>query len=223
MKQEEKNETYGYAVGVQMFDWIRKRNAPYIDKTQYVWKMASTKAKYFHLEMRRIVRLLILTALLFSSCATLQERAEQKEQMKKAVAEAVATKQMHIDIASMNTMRYGSRTVTPDFYLELNGDSVRSYLPYFGQAYQAPMMSPSQGLNFETRAKSIRVTQPKRSVSRIEMDLKTDEDTFLYVIELYDTGKAYILVRSQHRDPISFDGELLCELNYHSDHENKFF
>ena len=45
MKQEEKNETYGYAVGVQEFDWIRERNAPYIDKTEYVWKMASTQAK----------------------------------------------------------------------------------------------------------------------------------------------------------------------------------
>ena len=53
MKQEEKNETYGYAVGVQEFDWIRERNAPYIDKTEYVWKMASTKAKYFFLSRPR--------------------------------------------------------------------------------------------------------------------------------------------------------------------------
>ena len=53
MKQEEKNETHGYAVGVQEFDWIREWNAPYIDKTEYVWKMASTKAKYFFLSRPR--------------------------------------------------------------------------------------------------------------------------------------------------------------------------
>ena len=30
---QQKNETHGYAVGVQEFDWIRERQAPYIDKT----------------------------------------------------------------------------------------------------------------------------------------------------------------------------------------------
>ncbi len=125
------------------------------------------------------------------------------------MAEAVTTKQMHIDITSMNTLRYGSRTVTPDFFLELKGDSVRSYLPYLGQAYQAPMMSPSQGLNFVTKAKSMKVSQPKKDQSRIEIDMKTEEDTYNYVIDLYDSGKAYIHVRSQHRDPISFDGDFV--------------
>lgn len=146
-------------------------------------------------------------------CATLQEREERKERMHMAVAEAVEAKRMHIDITSMNTMRYGSRTVTPDFFLELKGDTVRSYLPYFGQAYQAPMMSPSQGLNFETKARSIKVSQPKNSLSRIEIDMRTDEDTYTYVIELYDSGKAYIHVRSQHRDPISFDGDFVPKEN----------
>ena len=155
--------------------------------------------------------LLILQFFLLSvvSCASLQERTVRKELMRKAVAEAVETRQMHIDITSMNTLRYGSRMVTPDFFLELKGDSVRSYLPYLGQAYQTPMMSPSQGLNFETKAKSMKVTQPKKDLSRIEMDLKTDEDTYNYVIELYETGRAYIHVRSQHRDPISFDGDFV--------------
>ena len=159
--------------------------------------------------MNKNLLILLYFVLTFASCATLQEREQRKEQMKKAVAEAVTTKQMHIDITSMNTMRYGSRAVTPDFFLELKGDSVRSYLPYLGQAYQAPMMSPSQGLNFVTKAKSLKVSQPKKDQSRIEIDMKTEEDTYHYVIDLYDSGKAYIHVRSQHRDPISFDGDFV--------------
>ncbi len=152
-----------------------------------------------------------MTLMTIMSCATLQEREERKERMRMAVAEAVEAKRMHIDITSMNTMRYGSRTVTPDFFLELKGVTVISHLPYFGQLYQAPMMSPSQGLNFETIAKSIRVTKTKKDVSRIEIEMKTDEDTYSYVIELYDSGKAYIHVRSQHRDPISFDGDIVIK------------
>ena len=64
MKPEEKNETHGYAVGVQMFDWIRERNAPYIDKTQYVWKMVSTNAvNYFLSRPRRFGKSLLVDTL----------------------------------------------------------------------------------------------------------------------------------------------------------------
>ena len=52
MAQEEKKRR-GYAVGVQEFDWIRERNATYVDKTEYVWKMVTTEAKYFFLSRPR--------------------------------------------------------------------------------------------------------------------------------------------------------------------------
>jgi hypothetical protein len=42
-----------FAVGVQEFDWIRERKAPYIDKTKYVWQMVNTNAKNFFLSRPR--------------------------------------------------------------------------------------------------------------------------------------------------------------------------
>ena len=52
MAQEEKKRR-GYAVGVQIFDWIRERGSVYADKTEYVWKMVTTEAKYFFLSRPR--------------------------------------------------------------------------------------------------------------------------------------------------------------------------
>ena len=49
----EETKRRGYAVGVQTFDWIRERKAPYIDKTEYVWKMVSTNAVNFFLSRPR--------------------------------------------------------------------------------------------------------------------------------------------------------------------------
>ena len=43
----------GYAVGVQQFDWMRKRGSVYVDKTEYVWKMVSTDAINFFLSRPR--------------------------------------------------------------------------------------------------------------------------------------------------------------------------
>ena len=52
MAQEE-TKRRNYAVGVQQFDWIRERKAPYVDKTEYVWKMVSTNAVNFFLSRPR--------------------------------------------------------------------------------------------------------------------------------------------------------------------------
>ena len=49
----QKRQESGYAVGVQDFSWIRERKAVYVDKTEYVWKMVSTKAVNFFLSRPR--------------------------------------------------------------------------------------------------------------------------------------------------------------------------
>ena len=51
MEEEEKRR--GYAVGVQQFDWIRERQAVYVDKTEYIWKMVTMPAINFFLSRPR--------------------------------------------------------------------------------------------------------------------------------------------------------------------------
>ena len=43
----------GYAVGVQLFDWIRERGAVYVDKTAFIYKMVTTDAVNFFLSRPR--------------------------------------------------------------------------------------------------------------------------------------------------------------------------
>jgi hypothetical protein len=50
---EEEKKQRGYGVGVQMFDWLRERNAVYVDKTEYVYKMVTTPAINFFLSRPR--------------------------------------------------------------------------------------------------------------------------------------------------------------------------
>ncbi len=149
-----------------------------------------------------------MTLLLFVGCASQQERAEQRALIRQAVEEAVASRHFRIDINTMNTLRYGARTVTPDFFLELRGDTLRSYLPYLGQVHQAPFFSPSVGLNFNALVLRLIQSRPKTNRSRFDIDVKSQEDTYHYSIDLFDSGEAYIRVNPQHRDPVSFDGAM---------------
>ncbi len=156
--------------------------------------------------MKQIIFCIVTVAVMVTSCVTQQERAERKALMQKAVTEAIASRILHIDIKSMNTLRYGVKTVTPDFFLELRGDTLQSYLPYMGQAHTAPMVSPPQGLNFEERVHNYLVSKLKAGRTQIELDVKSEEDSYHYFIDVYDTGDTYIYVKPLNRDPISFDG-----------------
>lgn len=136
-------------------------------------------------------------------------KATEQAEYRMTVAEAIAARQWHVDITSMNTMRYGSRSVTPDFYLELHGNTLRSYLPYLGQAQASPTLSPSKGLNFEAPVQQYKVSRPKsKKYTQLDIDVRTQEDSYHYVINLYNSGEAIIRVRSLNCDPISFDGTL---------------
>ncbi len=53
----------------------------------------------------------------------------------------------------------------------------------------------------ESKPKSNKYTQ-------IDIDVRTREDSYHYMIEIYDSGEAMIRVRSMNRDPISFDGTM---------------
>ena len=137
-------------------------------------------------------------------------KGAEQEGKRQAIANAIANKRWHIDITSMNTMRYGARTVSPDFYLELRGDVLHSYLPYMGQARVSPTLSPSIGLNFEEPVLSYKTSTPKsKKYTQIDIDVKTREDSYHYVVQLYDSGDATIRVRSLNRDPISFEGTMV--------------
>lgn len=144
--------------------------------------------------------------LLTMGCATSQQRAEQNAATQKAVTEALTNRHLRINVHSMNPFRYASRTVSYGFFLELKGDTLVSCLPYMGQVYQNAAVN-SEGLNFEAPIISYQESRPKKNMTRIELEVRTKEDHYNYILEIYDTGTAYIRVRGQNRDSISFDGD----------------
>lgn len=157
--------------------------------------------------MKQIGIIAAIVLLTLGGCATQQQRAEQRAKTRQAVEQAVGSRQLHIDIRSMYTLRYGARTVTSDFFLELRGDTLVSYLPYLGQSHQPSLTTPI-GLNFTAPIMHYSSNRSKSGCSQLEIDVKTQEDSYKYHIDVYDTGEANIRVSSIHRDPISFDGSV---------------
>ena len=67
-----------------------------------------------------------------------QSKQERKEQKERVVREIVDSGRIKIDVDRAVPMAGRSVNLTSPYSLEIHGDSILSYLPYFGRAYSAP-------------------------------------------------------------------------------------
>ncbi len=156
--------------------------------------------------MKQPLTTILLCALLATaSCASLTK----SEPSSLTASSSHDDTHWHVDITHMNTLRYGSRMVTPDFFLEMRGDTLWSNLPYLGNAFRSDMGETEGVLNFELPVRNLEVTQPKKHRKRLSLDIRKRTELLHYTIELEDTDRATIWVRSNSRDAISFDGNII--------------
>ena len=98
--------------------------------------------------------------------------------------------------------------VAHDYSLEVRGDTLVSYLPYFGRAYSVPY-GGGKGLNFTAPIMEYRSEKGRRCSTTISMKVRNDEDIYMFVLEIFDDGNTSIDVRPQEREPISYSGNIV--------------
>lgn len=149
----------------------------------------------------------ILTLLLMA-CATTAERAARQAETASVVNAAVADRHYKITITQAYPQRGGSVNVSRDFFLEVKGDTLVSYLPFFGRAYRSLYGGTEKGLNFTETIRKYEQAKSKAGVTRIRMQARNEEDSYVYTVEIADNGKASIRVQAMERDDMRYDGDL---------------
>ena len=149
----------------------------------------------------------LLLALFFAGCATSEERAAQKAERAKKVNLALNERHFKIGIAHMHPMKGPSKAVSYGYSVEVRNDSLISYLPYFGRAYNVPY-GGGKGLNFSAPIESYREGVGKNGQRHIEIGLTNDEDTYLYVLDVFDNGSSSVSVSARQREQISYTGDM---------------
>lgn len=155
-----------------------------------------------------ITTVMALTAwAMLSGCATAEERAARAAEQAKAVKAALQERNYQIAVNRMYPLRGASKNVSYGYSVVVRNDSLISYLPYFGRVYSVPY-GGGNGLNFSAPILNYQESQPKSNLRHIEIDVKNDEDTYLYTLDIFDNGSTTIDVRSRQRERISFSGEM---------------
>lgn len=139
--------------------------------------------------------------------AAAQKRKEKEERMERIVKEAIESRHYRISVEHVYPQRGGGRSLSYDYSVEVRNDSLFSYLPYFGVAHRIPY-GGGQGLIFDAPLSHYQCTTDKKNRTRIEFDVRNDEDSYTYHITLYTNGAADIHVQPNNKDSIYFTGRL---------------
>ncbi len=149
--------------------------------------------------------LMICALMAVMACGTMTA-AEQAERIQ-AVSKALESKHYTVSIQMMYPSRGGAKSVTSDYSLEVKGDTLVSYLPYIGRAYNVPY-GGGKGLNFTAPIKHYEATKDNKGRTRVVILTDNEEDLITYYLEVWDTGQTTIDVQSREREPINYSGEV---------------
>jgi len=150
----------------------------------------------------------IVVAVALMGCATSAERMEREARVAAQVSEALGNRHYTIQIQMMYPRRRGAVNVTSDFTLEVKGDTLVSYLPYFGRAYNIPY-GGGNGMNFTAPIQDYQSVKVKKDLTRIMLTTENDAGPLLFEMEIYDNGSTSIWVRARERDDIQYSGEMI--------------
>jgi predicted small secreted protein len=150
------------------------------------------------------ILLIVAAAMGLASCATARLTTEEKNNLAQAIQTGISEKNFEMEIRMMNPQRGRSRNVS-GFSVEVKGDTLVSNLPYFGVVHSAPY-GGGKGLNFESKINSYQTTQAKSECTQVAIKTKNEEDNYVYTFDIYADGTAYLTVRSDNRDGISYTG-----------------
>ncbi|MGZ3923274.1 MAG: DUF4251 domain-containing protein [Flavisolibacter sp.] len=148
-----------------------------------------------------IKHLLSLFAVVLSSTFSLAQQPD-KEQVKSFVE----SKEFTFQARTVIPMTGGSRQLTSEYDVRFLGDSVISYLPYFGRAYTGGYGSDNGGIEFTSTKFDYKAKARKKGGWDITIRPKDAKGVEEMDLTISDDGSASLRVTSTNRQPISFYG-----------------
>lgn len=163
--------------------------------------------------MNRLVSLAIMVLVLVS-CATSsmfdsEGRQLDKQQVERVTANVVRQRLEQRKYRLFADYMYPQRApgvrLNDNWGIEVGGDSIGFFLPYFGRVYVAdPAKGP--GMIFVAPIDSYEESVAKDGHVRIKVSCRYRLDTFQVYMDVFDNGKADISVLPANRDAVRYTG-----------------
>ena len=153
--------------------------------------------------------LMVLLTMMLVACSSLTpaEKAERRAKRAQAVEQALAARHYRVSVNMMYPRNGKAKTVSSDYGLEVKGDTLVSYLPYFGRAYNVPY-GGGKGLNFTETFTEYHSKKLSNGATQVLIKVKNEEDVYDFILEIFDNGSTSIDMNSRERESINYSGNM---------------
>ena len=149
-----------------------------------------------------------LLALAFPQDGNAQEVARNKRKIKHiaGIEHLIEGKRFRFEAQTVSPSGGPTRQLTSYYDLTIKGDSLVSFLPYFGRAYVAPMSANDAGIRFTSTEFNYEINPRKKGGWNIKITPKDVNTVQQMNLSVSANGQASLHVTSNNRQPISFMG-----------------
>lgn len=147
----------------------------------------------------------ILLMLCITTTACMQTKAQDSTKTIKTIIDA---KQYIFEPRNTTTGNGRLKQLTPGYFLQVKGDTLKTDLPYFGKAYSASMNPSDAGFNFTSTNFTYAVTEGKKKNYNIAIKTKDQTYNTDFTVTVYDDGTAYLRANNTNRQPVSYNGNI---------------
>ena len=158
-------------------------------------------------EITLILTVMVVLVLVACSSLTSAEKAERQVKRAQAVEQALAARHYRVSVDMMYPRRGKAKNVSSDYGLEVRGDTLVSYLPYFGRAYNVPY-GGGKGLNFTETFTEYYSKKLSNGATQVLIKVKNEEDVYNFTLEVFDNGSTSIDLNSRERESINYSGNM---------------
>lgn len=140
-----------------------------------------------------------------SACGAAMTAAD-KAALEKSIQDNLANKDYTILIQLMIPSVGPTRAVS-NYSIKVSGDTLVSYLPFIGRAYNLPY-GGGKGLDFTAKINEYHDIVNAGGGHDIIINVANDEDVYFYTLNVSASGSAFLAVSSRNRERISYTGEM---------------
>jgi hypothetical protein len=134
-----------------------------------------------------------------------ESRSERKKNKKEEIKNLLEDKTFVFKPTHATPMGGGSIHLNHSYDAEVKGDTLISYLPFFGVAYHAEYGARQSALDFTQPVEDLDLKTTKKGY-QVSVDVKNKMDHLTYTFFVSEQGYATLNVNSTNRQSISFYG-----------------
>jgi hypothetical protein len=136
--------------------------------------------------------------------AFVQKNVQDAEKIKNIIE----SKRYIFKAESVTPARGALRQLSGSYDLTVKGDTLISYLPYFGRAYSAPIDIDDAAIKFTSVNFVYNVKKSRKNIWQIEFIPKDARNIRQLILNISESGQGSLMVFSNDRERINFDGHI---------------